>query len=265
MKERIDFCTKLIQEAGELLYSAYNLAEQPELVYKSDRSFITPEDKQIEKLIVEKLHLEYPEDGFLGEEGANLDSTSGYTWIIDPIDGTSNFIFRLPIFSCSIALTYKGEVVAGFTYLPILNEPYMVEKGVDFKVNGHKASVSKTTELDKCMTIFSIARKNHLVNINTDLYPIIFNNVGKVRVLGSISYELTQIASGNIDLVVNVGSEMWDVAAGILMVRQAGGKAIDFNGNDWKPGANTLIAGNEIVVNKLVAVIQKELKTSFDY
>lgn len=265
MNERLSFGAEIITKAGQELKNAFNKFERHSSELKSDRSFFTPEDMETEKMLTAKILEKYPNDGLLGEEGTHKEGTSGYRWIIDPIDGTTNFVYRLPLFTSSIGLTYNGEFIGGLIYLPILEKLFSVEKGAGFMVNNIPATVSQTSELEKCMTIFSIARKSHLVDINMQLYPIIFKNVQKVRVLGSISYELTLIASGLIDAVVNVGTEEWDVAGTILMVREAGGKVIDFHGNDWKPGSNTLIAGNEILVNKLAKVIKDNLITEFSY
>lgn len=256
--DRIDFAKKLIIEVGRSLDVAFHNLKRENAGTKSDTTFVTAEDKDTEDFLVSKLLAEFPDDGFLAEEGTNKPSKSGYRWVIDPIDGTTNFVYRFPLYTISIGLTHEGRLVGGLIYVPSTQKLYSAEASGGFFVNDMAMTVSNVTNPADAMAIFSIAHKAPLRKINTTLYPIVFTNVRKLRILGSISFELTQVATGLADVVVNVDSTEWDDAAGVLMVREAGGAVIDFTGNDWTPASKTLIAGNKQICENMLAIIKKE-------
>ncbi len=268
MENRIGIASKIVLEADKIIRSGFLENQRINIKVKDDLSFVTPEDQAVEAFIINHLKKYFPNDSFLGEEGSAVQASSDYTWIVDPIDGTTNFIYKQPLFTTSVGLTKGDDLVGGVINIPILNTLVSVVKGQGITINSEvitEKKVSKVTELSKALTIFSIAHKKHLLKINTELYPVLYNSVEKLRIFGSISYEMTQIALGNIDAVVNVGSEVWDVAASTLMVRESGGSVIDFYGNNWTPKSKTLIAANPILAQKLAKEIRSNLATDFIY
>ncbi len=259
MEDRINLVRKLIREAGATLLAAYNDTKKVATERKSDTSFLTRNDTETEKFLVDRIKSQYPDDGFIGEEGDDSASKDGYRWVIDPIDGTTNFVYKQTFFTISVGLKYGDELVGGVLYEPVLDKLYYAMKGKGFVIEDEPGvgGVSETRNLTESYNVYSIGSKPHLRDINIRLYPIVYENSSRIRVFGSPSYELTQIASGYIDLIINVGGSEWDLSAGVCCVREAGGVALDFNGNEWKGNSTTLIAGNEILVRQMIDMLPK--------
>lgn len=254
MDERIDFVEKIIKKVDEQFLGNHSVSR---ISYdrKSDTSFLTQQDKNIEKFLVSELQKMFPGDGFIGEEGDSIQSSTGFSWVIDPIDGTTNFVYRQPIYTTSVGLTYQGEIVGGIINVPALGKLYSTVKGCGFQIRGEPFSVSSTNTLAQSFAIYSIGHKPYLKENNLKLYPIVLNSVSRLRIFGSPSYELTQVASGLADILINVGASPWDVAAGVAIAREAGAMVKDFHGNDWNFESKELVAGNEMLVAEFLEVV----------
>ena len=216
----------IAKEAGGLLLEYYGNIDSFE--YKGVGDVVTKADKESETLINKRLNAEFPEFSILGEEYGLLDLQSDYCWAADPLDGTSNYAAGLPIFSVSIALLYKGNPIIGVVYDPNQNRMYWGAKGEGAYLNGKKIQVSNRAQLE------SIS----LFGASTDIIeslPGYLSKVGKVRSLGSAAIHLSNVAAGYFDGSIDINTKLWDVAAGALILQEAGGTFTDYSGNPIFP------------------------------
>lgn len=258
MDERVSYAVELIKDAGKLIIDGTKgLKISPQ--DKEDTSFVTEWDKKTEHFVIEKLTEVFPGDGFIGEEGDDVTSTTGYKWVIDPIDGTTNFSKGQPFWAISIGLVYKDEVVGGVIYAPVFDKLYFTSKGMGIMNDNILLSVSNKISLNKSLITLEIPSRPYLKETTLKLFPLIENHISRIRMLGMAAYNLTQIAAGEFDLYLSIGQKSWDTAAGVLMVREAGGIALDIEGNEWNLDSESLVAGNEVLVRQLVNLIRNEM------
>ncbi|MBD3270456.1 hypothetical protein GF376_02935 [Candidatus Peregrinibacteria bacterium] len=260
INQRVKIANKIIQDVGKSINQNFYSVFKIEKEIKPDKTFVTGEDKRAEKQIVTKILEHFPDDGFIGEEGADKNSKSDFTWILDPIDGTSNFVYRIPLYTSSLALRYKQQTVAGIIYLPSFDQLHYSIKDQGFFTENKKNSVSETKKLAEAMTLFAIPHKDQLLEKNLNLYPEILKSTKKIRLLGCVSYEMLQVAIGLCDGLVNIGSTAWDVEAAVLMIREAGGVVCDFEGKEWTPQTGELIATNKNLKDQYLEIVNNTLK-----
>lgn len=212
---------------------------------KGEIDLVTIADKEAEKVIVSMIQEWYPGHAILGEEGGILGSPSDYRWIIDPIDGTTNFAHGLPIFSCSIGLEHCGKMIAGAVCAPVLGELFLGTRGHGATRNGEKVHVSQTETLLDGMIVtgFPYNRAQILPWILGNIGRFIGSARGVVR-LGSAAYDLACVASGSTDAYYEANLKPWDVAAGSLLVEEAGGRMSNFSGNPFDVHGCELVASN---------------------
>lgn len=209
---------------------------------------VTEIDKKSEEKIIAFLNKYYPSHGILAEESGQSESVSDYLWIIDPLDGTTNYAQGLPIFSISIALTYRSETVLGMVYAPVLDELYYAVKGQGAFLNGQPIHVSPKEKLiDSVLaTGFPYDVATHQAN-NINQFNNLLLKTRAIRRFGSAAYDLASVACGRFDGYWELNLSPWDAAAGILLVEEAGGKVIPYR-EDRKV---SIIAGNSSIVNQI--------------
>jgi len=216
----------IAKEAGSLLLEYYGNIDSVE--YKGVGDVVTKADKESEILINQRLQTEFPEFSILGEEYGLLDLQSDYCWATDPLDGTSNYAAGLPIFSVSIALLHKGNPIIGVIYDPNQNRMYWGAKDEGAYLDEHRIQVSSRAHIES-ISLFGAA---------TDIIetlPIYLTKVGKVRSLGSAAIHLSNVAAGYFDGCLDVNTKLWDVAAGALILQEAGGTFTDHSGKPIFP------------------------------
>ncbi len=214
---------------------------------------VTEVDKKSEAHLIKKIAEKYPQHAVLAEETGRHDKESDYLWVIDPLDGTNNYAQGLPIYCISVGLKYKGETVLGVVYAPYLDEMYTAVKGVGAFYNGRKISTGNKNELDKCVlaTGFPYDKLTHPLN-NIDYFGEIVPKIRGVRRMGAAAYDLACVASGILDGYWEMNLSPWDVAAGILLVEEAGGKVVHFR----KDRGISIIAGGIEVVEQVEKCIK---------
>lgn len=209
---------------------------------------VTEVDKNSEALIIKSIREYFPLHDILTEETGEIGTDSDYRWIIDPLDGTNNYACGIPIFGISIALEYKGEIIAGIVHMPYLKESYWALKGQGAYCNGEKIICGQKTELLECMAATGfpydkhINKENNLKEINT-LIP----KVRGIRRLGSAAYDLCLVAHGIYDFYWEMGIKKWDIAAGEIIIREAKGCVQNIESKR----AIAIIAGNLKLVEKI--------------
>ncbi|MEW5922339.1 MAG: inositol monophosphatase family protein [Bacillota bacterium] len=209
----------------------------------SGDELVTEVDELSEKMLLQCIGSAYPDHNILSEECGSVNRQSEYLWIIDPLDGTTNYYQGIPIFAISVALQYRGDTILGVVYQPVLEEMFTALKGKGAYLNGLKLSVSHKTALADCVlaTGFPYDKSTHRNN-NADYFSYFVPRVRGLRRLGAAAYDLASVAAGRFDGFWELNLSLWDVAAGILLVEEAGGKVIFLA----KRGVS-LVAGNEAV------------------
>ena len=209
---------KACDKASKILIRDFGELENLQVSVKGPRDFVTNSDKKVEKILVEELSKSKKRFSFITEESGVIKNTDKEnTWIIDPIDGTTNFLHGIPHFAISVALKNKNELISGIIFDPIKNEMFYAEKNNGAYYNNHRIRVSKKNILDECL----FGTNNNGVK-NSDL---------NTRVSGSAALDLAYVASGRLDGFFQKNLNLWDIAAGLLIIKEAGGKtnSIDYS------------------------------------
>jgi myo-inositol-1(or 4)-monophosphatase len=215
---------------------------------------VTEVDKKAEEMIIHFIHTHYPDHGILAEESGLNRHDSDYLWIIDPLDGTTNYSQGLPIFVVSIALQYKGETVLGVIYCPVTGQLFSAIKGHGAYLDGDKIQVSAKSDLATSVlaTGFPYDIATHPVN-NITYFQEIVLKARAVRRMGAAAYDLALVAAGKFDGFWEMSLSPWDVAAGVLLIQEAGGTIVYFR----EDRGISLIAGNETVCRAIHGEIER--------
>ena len=251
-----DFVVELAKEAGQVLMDHF----ERRLAVKSKSSeidLVTEADVASEKLIVEAIRGRYPEHSILAEEGLGGEQAGEFLWLIDPLDGTTNYAHGYPIFCVSIALQREGETVLGVTYDPVRDELFCAEKGQGAYCNGRRLSVSGTESLGRSLvaTGFPYARAS-IEDNNLAEFGRVMPRVQGVRRGGAAALDLAYVAAGRLDGYWEFHLRPWDWAAGELLVREAGGKISDVSGQSRSLGSSSMVASNGLIHEELLAALK---------
>ncbi len=228
---------KACEKASKIIIRDFGEIEKLQVTKKGPRDFVTKTDKRVEKILIEELTKAKKNYSFLTEESGKIENNDkDKIWIIDPIDGTTNFLHGIPHFAISIALSIDDELKSALIFDPIKNETFFAEKNNGAYFNNHRIRVSKKKDLDEC-----------LFATNKDgLFASGLNS----RILGSAALDLAYVASGRIDGYFQKGLNLWDIAAGILLVKEAGGVINQLNLE--KTNNIKLIASSEVINQKML-------------
>jgi len=230
-------CDEIAHEAGSFaLRARRQLGPGARAAHATKSSAVDPVtefDRATEAMVVDRLRRERPDDSIVGEEGANHRGTSDYEWHIDPIDGTVNFVYDLPGWCTSIAVLRDGHPVAGAVYAPVVDELYSAGLGDGTTINGVAVSVSGSTDLATSLaaTGFSYHLDDHR-QVQAARIARVLPTVRDIRRQGSAALDLAYVATGRVDLYFEEFIKSWDIAAGVLLVTEAGGIVTAFDGSD---------------------------------
>ncbi len=233
MNEFLDVAIRAAYQAGKFLLD--NLDGVREIHYKG-KGHINPWsqiDEEAEEIIFSVIGHTFPEHGFISEERGGKDTPSDYTWVIDPLDGTINFIHKYRYFSVSIALLYREDILLGVVYNPLVDEMFTAVKGNGAYLNERRIQVSTTSTLDKSLLAmgFSYDRNSEAFSRSVKYFVRLLRGSQAIRRDGSTALDLCNVACGRYDGFCIIGNELWDYAAGTVIVAEAGGKVTDFKGN----------------------------------
>ncbi|OGW40907.1 MAG: inositol monophosphatase [Nitrospirae bacterium GWD2_57_9] len=244
------------RKAGAILRE--NINGVREITYKGDINLMTEMDMRSERAIVETLRAAFPKHGIIAEEETDLQNDSGFRWVIDPLDGTTNYAHGYPCFSVSIALEHRDEVIVGVVYDPMRDELFSAEQGSGALLNGRKIRVSSVDTLIKSLlsTGFPYDRKISEKN-NMDYFHDLLMASQEVRRDGSAALDLCAVAAGRFDGFWELKLKPWDVAAGSLIVREAGGVISDLAGKPVRLDAGEILASNGRIHGQMVQVLSK--------
>ncbi len=257
-KEISKYAKRVAIEAGELLKKKFGKVKR--IDFKGEINIVTEADcisqEFIKKLIKEK----YPEHSIISEEDLEIKSSAPFRWIIDPLDGTTNFTHGLPIFAISIAVEYEKEMFTGFVYNPITEELFWAERGKGAFLGKKRIKVSQTGSLNRSLLAtgfpYDIREDS---NNNLNHFSKFALKAQAIRRLGSAALDLCFVACGRFDGFWELKLFPWDVAAGILIVEEAGGKVTDFKGLPTDIYSKEIVASNGKIHNEMIEILNKKI------
>lgn len=244
------------KQAGKFLKKEFFNWDNKKLKLKANHERVTWCDKQSEQIILKELNKHFPNYGVLSEESGLTDKPSDYFWIIDPLDGTTNFTIHQPIFSITIALLYKKKVVLGIIYAPILDEMYYAVQDQGAFKNKKKIMVSEVNTLENSIVTYCHGQGQINTNKAYKLYEHFHNKIYHCQHFGSTALELAMVAAGNTQAHMISGAKLWDIAASTILIREAGGLVTDWNNKEWNINSTSILAANK----KIHAICREELK-----
>lgn len=222
------------------------------------RDLVTEADRRAEETIREVLRNAFPEHGILGEEAGVTPGSDGYRWIVDPLDGTTNYAHGLPLFATSIALERDGELLVGVIHFPVLNETYTAVRGRGAWRNGEPLRVSDETSLENALLVTGFPHDvSPGMPDNLDHIKNLLPRSRGMRTLGTAATDLVYVAAGVFDAYWDLDNAPWDVAAGVLLVQEAGGKVTDMDGGPLDLMKPRLLASNGYLHDELLAVFRE--------
>jgi len=246
-------------KAGKSLSRDFNEVENLQVSRKGPADFVSKADLRAEQIVYDELRKARPTYAFLMEEGGEVAGTDGqHTWIVDPLDGTTNFLHSIPLFAVAIALQRGEEIVASVIYNPILDELYTAEKGGGaWLADRKRLRVAARRHLSEAVVSTGIKTQG-TANDTLQLRQLASINpaVAGIRRPGSVSVDLAWLAAGRFDALWEAGLQPWDVAPGLLMVREAGGIVSDFAGQPGSVWNGQVVAGNETLQGALLKALR---------
>lgn len=257
----VELAVEAAKEAGAYLRENLGKIQHIERKGGEATNLVTEIDKQSEHIILTRIRERYPDHDFLGEESGAHKVPSPYRWIVDPLDGTVNYAHALPIFAVSIALEYNNEVVLGVIYDPMREELFVAERGKGATLNGERISVSKTSSLIESLLVTGFpydVRKE--LDYHLRPFQEFLVKGQAIRRLGSAALDLAYVACGRFDGFWEGKLNPWDMAAGVLLVTEAGGRWTDYQGRDTTIYTPQMLATNGVIHDQMVEVLCQSLR-----
>lgn len=255
-----------VKKAGQMAKREFDRFDRSTIKLKSHHEIITKVDLKSEEIIISEIKKHFPGHSILSEERGKADKHSNFWWIIDPIDGTTNFSMHNPLWAISVAVARaenleecrlgQAEIIFGLVYAPVLDEIYLAQKGRGAKRGSKKIKVSRIKS-GKVLNTFCHGSRQQDIKRALAYYQHQKLSGFDCRQLGSAALELAFVASGRIESIMIPGANSWDVAAGVLLVREAGGRVTDFQGREWSLSSRDMLATNGLIHSQLLKVVKK--------
>ena len=254
----INVLVKVCRKAAKTIIRDFGEVENLQVSLKGPGDYVTACDKKVEKIIIDELQKARPSYSILSEEIGEINNDKSFKWIIDPIDGTSNFLHGIPHFAISIGLEHNNEIVCGIIYDPIKDEMFTAEKGNGSYINNKRLRVSSREKLKNCI-IFTGGPKYG--SLDKELSMLEYNKISSevpipIRQLGCASLDMAYVAAGRCDGFWSRNLNYWDIAAGIIIVKEAGGFVTDIKGEDDYRQNKTILATNSKVNSEMIEVLK---------
>jgi myo-inositol-1(or 4)-monophosphatase len=264
MEPMLNIALRAARKAGELIERASERVDLVTIEAKGRNDFVTEVDKAAEKEIIYHLKKAYPDHSIIGEEGGSQPgSNTDIEWIIDPLDGTTNFIHGIPQYSVSIACRIKGQIEHAVVYDPIKREEFTASRGRGATLNGRRIRVSGRRGLTGALIGTGIPFNGYaLENISPYLAALqeIAGQTAGIRRPGSAALDLAYVAAGRFDAFWEMNLNSWDIAAGVLLVKEAGGLISDFNGGHSYMDSGNLVCGGPKVFKPVLQIVKKHME-----
>ena len=256
MNPMLGFAVKAARRAGDIINRAAENIEQLKIKHKTLNDLVSEVDHAAEVAIISSLQKVYPNHAFLAEESGRT-GESDYEWIIDPLDGTTNFLHGFPVYGVSIALAYKKQLQVAVVYDPCRNDLYTAARGAGAYLNEKRIRVSKRDKLIDCLIGTGFPFKaNSDINSYTDMFKTIALKTAGIRRPGAAALDLANVAAGRLDGFWEIGLSPWDMAAGALLIKEAGGLVGDLEGEDQFLDSGRIVAGNPKIFVQLLSALR---------
>lgn len=255
MASYLETAAEIAREAGALV-NQY-LERHVGFEMKGEFDLVTEADRSSERLIVDRLLSHFPAHSIVAEEGSGTEGSSEFRWYVDPLDGTTNFAHGFPAFNVTMALEQGGELIAGVIFDPLRNEMFTAERGGGAYLNHRRIHVSKTPRIETSLVATGFpSRKRHL-NVNVHFFYQLAMLSHGVRRAGSAALDLAYVACGRLEAFWEFGLNPWDMAAGVLLIREAGGTCTDMHGGPLHLRGPHLLADNGAVHGEIVGLFEE--------
>ena len=248
MEPMINIALRAARKAGENIVRASDDLHRFEVKAKGVNNFVTEVDLNAEQEIIYQLQKAYPDHAILGEESGFIGSEDAeYRWIIDPLDGTTNFVRGIPHYAVSIACMYRGKLEHAVIVDPVRQEEFTASRGRGAQLNGHRIRVSDLANLEGALLGTGIPFKNHCddkLEAYSKSIEVLASQCAGIRRAGAASLDLAYVAAGRLDAFWEIGLAPWDIAAGALLIREAGGLVSDIDASDEYMASGNIVCGN---------------------
>lgn len=255
MASYLETAIEIARESGALLGNYFERRVGYEL--KGDFDLVTEADRASERLIVERLRSHFPSHGIVAEEGGGQDGAGEFRWYVDPLDGTTNFAHGFPVYNVTLALERAGELICGVIYDPERREMFSAERGSGAWMNNRRIRVSRTARLKDSLVATGFPSYKRHQSVNVHFYHQLAMASHGVRRAGSAALDLAFVACGRLDAFWEFGLNTWDMAAGMLLVSEAGGRVTDMHGAPAKVGVARLLADNGLIHDEIVGLFSE--------
>jgi len=255
----VNVAVRAARAAGQIILRYMNRLESLDIIEKQRHDYVSEVDKLAEAEIIRELRRAFPRDAILAEE-SGASGKSKNVWVIDPLDGTHNYLRGIPHFCVSIGLLENGEPTLGVVYDPLRDELFTGDRGNGAYLNDRRIRIGKREGLGGALLVtgFPYRQRRHL-DAQLNMTRALLVEAEDIRRTGSAALDISYVAAGRVDGFYEIGLKPWDMAAACVLVREAGGRYCDFSGRDGFPESGNLIAGNVSVANAMVKVIAPEL------
>ena len=255
----LQFAKELAKKGGAVLKENFGKLDQSQIELKGPHDVVTEIDKKVEQMYADEIKKSFPDHGIIGEEGISENPDNEFVWVLDPLDGTKNYSIENPFFGTSICLLQNKEPIVAVIYEPITDNLYYATKGGGAFKNDFLIRVSKEDELKNAMLLYCHAADPKAIR-EAEHYVVELKIAARdASRLRSAGPEMALVAKGACEAYLMNKLPLWDLAAGALLVREAGGKATDFTGKDWKPGDSNILVSNGTKIHEEILEILKGL------
>ena len=253
----LNIAIEAARTAGNIIARAMQRLDTIKISEKRPNDYVTEVDRRVEQEIISIIKKAYPSHGILGDETGHQPGDD-YQWIIDPIDGTRNFIHGFPHFAVSIAVSYKNKLEHGVIYDPVLQELFTASRGKGAHLNDHRIRVSTRKQLEDCLlgTGFAYRHQDKENIVPTKMLQAILPSCGDIRRAGAATLDLAYVACGRLDGFWEMGLQLWDIAAGILLIKEAGGIVCDPLGSESYLNTGNVVTANPVIIRQLLKMIR---------
>ncbi len=261
MHPLVNIAISAAKDAGTIIHKYSQQLERVKITEKSKNDFVSEVDLNAEQAIIHAIHKAYPDHSIMAEESGYIERDDEYTWIIDPLDGTKNFLHGFPFYAVSIAVKYKNKIEHGVIYNPINFELFTASRGQGARLNNQRIRVSKENRFDKTLigTGFPCqSRSEDNSYINT--FTSISNKCSGIRRTGSAALDLAFVAAGRLDGFWEFGLKPWDIAAGSILIKEAGGLISNDQGQEDILNSGNVVAGNPKTLKALLQLIKPAMQ-----
>ena len=260
MHPMLNIAVRAARQAGTVITRSIDHIDTLSITNKAQNDYVSEVDRQAEQEIINIIHKAYPNHGILAEESGAQAGDDDYIWIIDPLDGTTNFLHGFPQFAVSIAVEHKGKLTQAVIYDPLRQELFTASRGQGAQLNNRRLRVAKLTGLEGALlgTGFPFKQKMYL-DVYLQMFKALFSKTAGIRRAGSAALDLAYVAAGRLDGFWEFGLNKWDLAAGALLIQEAGGLVGNLTGHHEFMESGNLVAGNPKVFKAILQTIQPYL------